>query len=205
MEHPGSNYRRKRNRKRANQFKQAPNPSPSLQTYSGPIVSKADKEEADLIVTTLNFTGDVPSTAGGVIDSSYSSDPASYALADWTSMVAVWHEYRVLGMRVEFFPNNRYSKTATVCTPMIVVVDRQSAGTLGSYQVAMDHSSAKKVSLEDPWFMEAKMSNAEESQFISTAGTQALFWIKFYSSGLSVSTSYGRSFVYLRIQFRGRK
>jgi hypothetical protein len=196
---------KRKSKKTKSQWTQHANPSPNLQTFSGPIVSKADKEEADLIVTTLNFTGVLTSTAGGVLDSSYSSDPASYALGDWTNLAATWHEYRVLGMRVEFFPNNRYSKAATVTTPMIVCVDRQSAGTLGSYQVAMDHASAKKVSLEDPWFKEVRMSNAEESQFISTVGTQALFWIKFYADGLSVSTQYGRAFVYLLLQFRGRK
>lgn len=205
MERPRKPTHRRRAPRRSNQFRQAPNPSPNLQTYKGPIVSKADKEEADMIVAPLNFTGVLTSTAGGVIDSSYSSDPASYALADWTNLAATWHEYRTLGFRVEFFPNDRYSKTTTKCTPMIVCIDRQSAGTLGSYQVAMDHSSAKKVSLEDPWSMEVKMSNAEESQFISSVGTQALLWIKFYADGLTVSTQYGRAFVYLLLQMRGRK
>jgi len=173
--------------------------------YKGPIVSAADKEEAETIVTILNFTGSIASDAGGTIDTLYSSDPSSYALGDWTNMAATWHEYRVLGFRMEYFPNNRYSKASTVCTPMIVCVDRQSAGTLGSYQVAMDHSSAKKVSLEDPWFKEARMQQLEEAAFISTLAPVALMWIKFFATGLSVSTTYGRSFVYLRLQFRGRK
>jgi hypothetical protein len=163
------------------------------------------KEEEDLMTTDLQFTGVLTSTAGGVIDSNYNSDPASYSLSDWTSLAALYHEYRTLGLRVEFYPNNRYSKTTTNCTPMIVCVDRQSGGTLGSYQVAMNHASAKKVSLEDPWREQAKMQNAEEAMFISTSGTQALFWIKFYADSLTVSTQYGRAFVYLLIQFRGRK
>jgi len=205
MERSSKNRSHGKSKRSSSQFAQAPNPSPNSQTYKGPIITKADKEEADLIVTTLNFTGVIISTVGGVIDSSYSSDPASYALGDWTNLASNWHEYRVLGMEVKFFPNNRYSKAAVVCTPMIACVDRQSGGTLGSYQVAMDHSSATVVSLEDPWTMVAKMSNAEESQFISTLGTQALYWIKFYADNLSVSANYGRFFVYLRIQLRGRK
>jgi hypothetical protein len=174
-------------------------------SYKGPIVSQAQKKETDTSETTLNFTGLVTSSAGGVIDSFYSDDPLSYGVADWTSLTALWHEYRVLGHRVEFSPYNRYSKTTVTCTPAIVCVDRQSSGTLGTYQVAMSHSSAKKVSWEDPWVMEAKMQNAEEAVFTSTSATVARKWIKFYSDGLSVSTVYGRFFVYVLIQFRGRK
>ncbi len=181
------------------------NVAPTALTYHGPIVSKKAKAENETIVTNLNFTGLLTSTAGGAIDSFYSNDPASYAIADWTNLAAVWHEYRVLGFRVEFFPYNRYSKTTVVCTPMIVVVDRADASLLGSYQTGMDHSSAKKVSLEDPWIMEAKMASTEEAAFISTGSTSAQTWIKFYSSGLSVSTVYGRTFVYLLLQLRGRR
>jgi len=195
----------KKNGKKGKHWENIPNPSPLANIYNGPIVSKASKEEADLVTTTLNFTGGIASTAGGQIDSFYSSDPSSYALADWTNLVALYHEYRTLGMRVEFFPNNRYSKAATTCTPAIAVVDRGTSGTLGSYQNAMSHASAKKVSWEDPWMMEARMENVEESQFLPTSGPTALFWIKFYSDGLSVTTTYGRFFVYLLLQMRGRK
>lgn len=195
---------RSKNKKRSF-LKQLPNPSPNIQTYHGPIVSKAEKEEVDSITLPLNFTGVITSSAGGVIDASYSTDPSSYALADWTNIAGTWHEYRVLGMRMEFFPNNRYSKTSTVCTPMIVVIDRASAGLLGSYQAAMDHSSAKKVSLEDPWVKEYRMSNVAESAFIPVGSPVAHAWIKFYADSLSVSTQYGRAFVYLLLQVRGRK
>jgi len=178
---------------------------PTALSYNGPIVPKAARKENDVASLNLNFTGLLTSSAGGVIDSSYSNDPSSYALADWTSMTNVWHEYRVLGLRMEFFPHNRYSKTSTVCTPMIVVIDRSASGLLGSYQSAMNHSSARKVSLEDPWHEEAKMSSVDESSFLPCSGPVPNTWIKFYSDGLSVSTAYGRTFVYLLIQFRGRK
>jgi hypothetical protein len=174
-------------------------------TYKGPIISSASKEEADTVTTLITFTGLITSTAGGVIDTNFSDDPASYAVADWTNLAATWHEVRSLGLRVEFFPHNRYSKTTVVCTPLITVIDRQSAGTLGSYATAMAHSSARKCSLEDPWVEEVRMQNAEEAQFTSSSGTQSLKWVKFYADGLSVSTVYGRAFVYNLLQLRGRK
>ncbi len=188
-----------------NRSKRTPNPSPNSLSYNGPIVTKDQKGETDCITLPLNFTGVLTSTAGGVIDSSYSNDPNSYSLTDWTNLIGLYHEYRVLGVRMEYFPNNRYSKSTTTVTPMIICIDRESAGTLGSYQAAMSHSSAKKVSLEDPFSIEFKMQGAEESQFNSTGSTSANTWIKFYADGLSVSTQYGRAFVYLLVQMRGRK
>jgi len=186
--------------------KHSSNPGPSVQQYNGPIISKSMKEEEELYVVPLRFTGVVSSSAGAVIDSFYSSDPNSYALGEWASLNALYGEYRVLGMVVKFFPNNRYSKTTVNCTPLMVYTDRElPTAATGSYQTAMSHESCRILSLEDPWSHEVKMSNAEESQFISTTGTQALYSVKFYADSLSVSTTYGRMFVDLRIQFRARR
>jgi len=182
-----------------------PRPGPNALSYKGPLKIKAEKNETMTMTTTLNFTGVIASTAGGIIDSSYSSDPSSYALSDWTNLVGLYHEFRTLGVRVEFWPHNRYSKSTTVTTPGICVVDHESAGTLGSYQTAMSHESAKKISWEDGWMMEGRMSGAEEAAWLSTAAPVPLFWIKFYADGLSVSTTYGRFFVYVAVEMRGRK
>jgi hypothetical protein len=183
-----------------------PHPLPGVAVYKGPLKIKSQRDEVMTEVTTMNFTGLITSTAGGVIDSNYTSDPNSYGLTDWTNLVALYHEYRTLGIRVEFYPYNRYSKTTVVCTPAIAVTDHATpTSTLGGYQTAMSHESAKKVSWEDPWVMEARMSGIEESGFISTAGTTALFSVKYYSDGLSVSTVYGRFFVYVVLEMRGRK
>jgi len=192
--------------KKHKKSKQQPNPSPDAQSYHGPIVFKAMHDENETYVVPLKFTGLISSTAGGVIDSYYSNDPSSYALAEWTSLASLYGEYRVLGIEVKFAPWNRYSKTTTVCTPLMVLVDRESpTASLGSYATAVAHESATIRTLEDPWTETYKMSNAEESQFRSTSSTLALCSIKFYADGLSVSTTYGRSFVFLLIQFRARR
>lgn len=183
-----------------------PNPSPNSQQFNGPIISRNMRKQEEVVSIPMIFTGLLTSTAGGIIDVYYGSDPNSYALADWTALVALYGEYRTLGVEVKFFPYNRYSKSTVVCTPVVVLVDReQPSAALGSYQVAASHESARITSLEDPWTESGKMQNAEESQFISTAGTQNLYSIKMYADGLSVSTVYGRAFVYLLLQFRGRK
>jgi len=180
-----------------------PTPGPNSLSYNGPIRITPEKSDTHTQTISMNFTGTVASNGSGVIDSSYSSDPSTYSLTDWTNLAALYHQYRTLGILVKFHPYNRYTHT-NVCTPVIALVDRGSAGTMGSYQVAMSHESAKIVSWEDPWSISARMNGPEESQFLSVSGPQALFWIKFYSDGLSVSTTYGRFFVYVLLEMRGR-
>lgn len=195
---------KKQNKKKDTKHEMEPNES--AQVYKGPIILKNMKEEAELYTVPLRFTGTVASTAGGLIDAYYSSDPNSYALAEWTALSGLYGEYRVLGMQMDFAPYNRYSKSTTICTPLLVYSDRESpTSSTGSYQTAMSHESCRILTLEDPWKHKIKMMNADESQFISTTGTLVKFAIKFYADGLSVSTTYGRSFVVLLIQFRARR
>lgn len=184
-----------------------PNPSASEQVYKGPIVSKAMKKEEELYVVPLIFVGTLTSDGVvGKIAAYYSDNPGGYGLAEWTSLAGLYGEYRTLGLEVKYYPINRYSKTTTNCTPLVVYVDRSTPTTVDtSYQQAASNESARIVSLEDPWVEVAKMQNAEESQFIATAGPGTLKSVKFYADGLSVSTAYGKVFVYLLVQFRGRK
>jgi len=196
----------KSNKHKSKSHQNKTEPGESVQVYKGPIVPRNMKEEAELYTVPLRFTGVINSTAGGIIDSFYSSDPSSYALAEWTSMVALYGEYRVLGMEVEFAPYNRYSKTTVNCTPLLVLTDREApVAATGSYQAAMSHESCVIRTLEDPWKHSVRMMNAEESQFLECTGPTPLFSVKFYADGLSVSTAYGRSFVVLLIQFRARR
>lgn len=180
--------------------------SADSQEYKGPIILKAMKQEEELYTVPLIFTGLLTSSAGGVLDAYYSSDPTSYALTEWTALAGLYGEYRTLGLEVRFYPHNRYSKTTTTCTPLVVLVDRESPSALsGSYQTAAAHESSEIKSLEDPWKRSAKMQNTEESAFKSTASASVLFSVKFYADGLTVSTVYGRVFVNLLLQFRARR
>lgn len=170
--------------------------------YEGPIITKKDKEQIDTYVVLLKLVSNLSSSGGSQITQTFSSNPAS--AGDWSSLAAVWEEYRILGMRVKFRPDNRYSKTTTICRPGYAVVDRGSSAALGSIQAAANHESAKEVDLEDPWSIEAKMNNADEASFISTASPQAFIWIKLWFEGLTASTEYGIIETAWRVQFRGR-
>lgn len=171
--------------------------------YDGPVITGREKEQVDTYIVLLKYVvNPLSSTAGGQINYVYSSSPS--AAGDWSNLAAVWEEYRVLAMRLRFRPSNRYSKATTNCRPGYVVVDRGSSAGLGSMQAAANHESAKEVDLEDPFSIDAKMSNADEAVFIATSSPTPYIWFKMWFEGLTVSTEYGVLELDWRVQFRGR-
>ncbi len=174
----------------------------SVVTYRGPILAPRDREETDLHTVVLGYTATLASDATGTIASFFVNNIGSSV--DWSSFAAIYDEYRVLGIRLEYFPNNRYTKVTTTCVPALCAVDRDDIGTPASYNELMGYASSKVCSLEDPWSMEAHMSGIEDSGFVTTATTTPLYGIKMFATGLTVSTTYGRYFFYWRVQFRGR-
>ncbi len=192
-----------RSRKSKRQTSQQSNPGAEKLIYTGPIKNSRDKAEDDTVTAILSWTGVLDSDGAGAMTDVLTNDVS--ASADFASYSNIYDEYRPLGERLEYFPYNRYSKTTTTCTPLIVVKDRNDTLALSSYSSAISYSSAAKRSLEDPWSEEFKMKGATEGTFISTASTHSTRAFKFYADGLSTSTNYGRYFLYVRVQFRGRK
>ncbi len=171
--------------------------------FRGPVISSKDRSQEDDVEVLLSFTGTITSNGAGAIVDVIGNDPS--ASGDFASYQNIYDEYRVLGERLEYFPNDRYSKTTTKCTPLIVVKDRNDNAALSSYSSAIQYSSAEKRSLEDPWIEVMKMKGIEDASFESTASGAANRWFKMYGDGLTVSNTYGRYFFYMRVQFRGRK
>jgi hypothetical protein len=178
-------------------------PSDDQLIYSGPIAFPGEAEGTAHSTQLMVFTGVVASSVGGAIDTNYSDDPNSYALAEWTALVGLFKEYRTLGFEVELVPYNKYN-SSNVKTSLVTVADRDSSVGLGSYQTACSHASSKLHVMDDHIRVVMKSSGAEEMQFRSTSGTTGFKWIKFYSDGLSISQNYYRAIVRLLIQFRNR-
>jgi hypothetical protein len=191
----------KRNKRNSRRGSNSTTPFSTV-VYRGPILNSADSSESDTVELVLSYTNTLSSTAGGVISSYFVSNITSSP--DWANVSVAWAEYRILGVRLEFQPNNRYSKTSTVCTPIILAIDRQAATVPTSYAQVMQYASAVKRSLEDPWVMECRMEGIEDSGFTSCSTVSLPFGFPAYADGLSISTQYGRYFFYWRTQFRGR-
>jgi len=177
-------------------------PSDGRVAYTGPIHAPGSKQETEMFTVNFGTVGSVTSNVGGIMALVYSCLPNTSA--DWTSAIALYDEYRVLGMELKFFPNNRYSKVTTTVRAAVVTVDRDDTTVPTSYLTQTKKASAKLVSLEDPWTITAKMNGIEDAGFITTATSVTAFSFKLYSDGLTVSTEFGLAFIEYLVQFRGR-
>lgn len=190
-------------RRRGNRKQSSKKVPTTAAIYRGPIVNRLDRDQADTEEICVNWTGLLTSTGGGTINTVIAGDPNNST--DYASFTDTYDEARVLGFRIEYFPFNRYSKTTTSCTPLIVVKDRTDNTALSSYSNAMNFSSAKKRSLEDPWSEEIRMNGIEDAGFLDSTSIGWTYVFKTYGDGLTVSTNYGRYFCYVLVQFRGRR
>jgi len=176
-------------------------PSSRLVMYRGPVRSFGAANEADLHTLVLTQEFLLTSSAGGVLATVVSDNPN--AAANWSNLVNVFDEYRVLAIEFLYVPNNRYSKTVTVTTPLLIVVDHDNNAALSSYSGAAQYASCKSFALDDPFKFRAQMSEVSEASFINTTAPTSRYYIKCYSTGLTVSTSYGVVILTFRVQFRG--
>jgi hypothetical protein len=196
-----------RNRTKLNKSKNGgsgiENPPPQALSYVGPIQSAAEKNETSCISVCITNSADFTSNGLGIIDLVVQDNPAGSP--DWSSWSSIYDEYRVLGWEVSFIPNNQYSKVSTVCQPLLGVIDRADGAPLGAYTVAVQYGSVKNLSLENPWRIVTKLAGStEEAQFSRTGAPSTKTYIKFYSTGLTTSSTYGLYVVRRRVQFRAR-
>lgn len=212
--------RTKRSRKRSGSnaviksASEAMHPASTIKlSYHGPMSLPGSMMQNAPIVASLFYTSTISSDAVGLISTIYNNDPSVYA--DFSNYASLYDEYRYLGIELEFFPNNRYSKTTTTCLPGVGVVDRDDTTALASVALGFQYESNMVLSLEDPWTdrrhyrgalpsLKMKMNGAKEATWITTATPVATGCIKIRFEGLSSSTQYGRILVRGLFQFRGR-
>jgi len=193
-------FRKRRTNKRPGSNQAPRETAVSSQQYNGPVSMRVFSGGDHTTTLLLTYQTTLVSDAGGVISTVFGNNPSS--AGNWADTNTVWGEHRVLAFKVEFFPYNRYSKTTTTCIPVVVDVDRRSATALPNMAAATSRETAKLKSLEDPWKIEAKMKGSEEAQFLAVSSPNSFIWIKTYTSGLTVSTTYGLILVRYLVQFR---
>jgi len=159
------------------------------------------RNEDHLTTLVLHQQITISSNAAGAIDTVISNNPSTSP--DWVNLAGSFDKYRTLGFRVKFLPNNRYSKTTTVTTPVFVVGDRDDLAPLASYASAMNYESVKELSLEDPWTFIMNSINAQTLEYRDCLSSLANEFVKLFASGLSVSTTYGLILISWVVQFQG--
>lgn len=197
---------KKTHKKQPKKTKQVIGPSPNISVYRGPLkYLEADRNNTDTRVVTLHEVSSTvfASSAGGVMNITFNMTPST--ATDWSNWASNYREARLLGCRIEYKPNDRYSKTTTVTKPALAAVDHSTAAaTIASYSDLVAYASCKDVSLDDFWSVEWRMSGTEESSFKDISAVTAPGHIYVYSTGLSVSQNYGLCVIYWLVQFRGR-
>jgi len=188
-------------------------PSETALSYRGPIWDRRFRENRNMVVVDLLAQGSLSSSAGGIINNVFTS--SSITWPTFSTWAGLYDEFRVLGMQLEFYPSNRYSKATTICNPGYGVVDHADTTVLTSYAQAATYASARILSLEDPWSdrreyrgssvpsLVIRMDGVEEAQWLPVASTAALLAIKLYFNGLTASTVYGMFILRGLVQFRG--
>jgi hypothetical protein len=172
--------------------------------YAGPIRIHSEVQNASLHTVVLSLTGTVNSDSGGtIVPLAFASNPTG--ASNWSSFALCFDEYRVLGMELSYWPNDRYDAGVTTHQrPLATVIDHNGSAALSSYANAAAFESFEMKSTGDPWKRTAFMNGLGEAVFNNTANTPTdLFYIKLFATSLGVSLEYGRYLLLWRVQFRG--
>lgn len=174
------------------------------QAHAGDIVMirQLSMLQQDLYTTRLVSEVQVTTTAAGLYNGVFGNSPSTGV--GWTNLAAVFDEYRVLALVINFRPIVTTLTTYTF-QPFGSLIDYDTTGAITSYTLGAAYSSYKEVMGNRPFRRVALMSGSENSQYITTATPVTTFVVKTVSVGnLPVSSVIGNIFVEYYVQFRGR-
>jgi hypothetical protein len=193
--------RRKSNKKTRNGSRKSTVSSSTILKYNGSAILPKSMGQAK--VEPLNFSTYIALNAsvGGTVDLVYGTGLVTSA-NDWTSTAAIFNEYRVLAMELEFQPIVSYTSSYP---PVYWVLDRNASGTLGSYVVCANHESANLKSSRYPHKVVIKMDGPDEAVWTSTSTTFSWGWIKVFGTNFATSQNVGLINLRFLVQMRGKK
>ncbi len=154
------------------------------------------------VTARLAMEAALTTSGSGEITSVFTNSPTS--AQNWSSWSGTFDEYRVLATRVMVRPLTIIGgSTASFKAPIAHVVDRTDATALTGYGLSTRYDSFAETPGDKPFQVTMIMSSAEEAAFIPIGTSSPTAWIKFYSSGNTVSTTVGRVTTLYLVQFRG--
>jgi len=166
-------------------------------------VIERSRYQTDLHTMCVDYDALVSSDAGGVWQAVYQNNPSGYS--GWSNLAATFDEYRVIGLCLQFEPLwFAGGTTVTTIAPVAVVIDYDSSANLSGYSQAAQYSSFREFPGQTQFTVIAPMSGAENATFIGTNSATTTYNIKCYSSGNSISLTFGRATLRAVVQFRGK-
>jgi len=176
--------------------------APSVLEYKGPIRTPGSITAKELHTVAMDSTFAITSSSGGVINNVISNDPSS--ATSWSGWAGLYQNYRTLGFSIVYAPFNQYNRVSTTVAPLVTVLDRDSNFTaLVSYDNASQFTSMKFADLSHRWSRSIQMAGSQDGVFSPTGSLTETYFIKLFSSGNSLSTTYGQLFVRYLVQFQG--
>lgn len=158
----------------------------------------------------LQYSFSATATGAGVIDgiATYANSAAvrTYG-ADFADWAALYREYRVRSLRLEFHPNaiNAVAANPILFTPCYTVVDRLDASSVASAGNIVSNTSLNIVALDVKWMRATRAQSTGEANFVQTSADSASFFtIKVFATGLTNAGVYGVFLVRWVTEFRTR-
>lgn len=180
---------------------------------SAPLKSPANVSMASSFVKTnkvykfrLTYVVGAVSDVTGTLNFPVSLDASSYD--DWSSISSMFDEFRVLGGKLHFVPDNRYSKSVSLTTPAVMFFDNDnSTSSVTAYNQAFQYRSSIVGAVDDPMTLSWRRPGVTASAYwtdvaspASSVGSATIF-----SAGLSASTTYGLLFAEIMVEARSRR
>lgn len=177
------------------------NPPSTTLSYHGPTSLPQEELATSLLIT------DAPATslASGMLSDVFADTP--FTSPDWASFAQIYSEYRVLSFKVRFHPLVTGATVGTILYNVVYVVWSASSSitALTTYADASNFPVKRVFSLNQPTSLSHRMTGVEEAAFVDVTAPTVDYTFKFFSTGLTPSTNYGRYTLEYLCQFRARK
>lgn len=192
-------------------------PSLTVMRYSGPIHQISRRPRLETSVQVINFDAAVTTTAGGVYSFAIGAGSSSgtYTLManglEWSAFSGQFSDYRVLGVRVSFFPNISGAQPGFVSQvaagPWYIATDMDDATAPTTYGDLASFNTLSIMPLNTCWSKEISLigrSGEGDLQPISSAFSKFQS-IKAVTANNTASVTIGRLHFWWRVQFVHRE
>jgi len=184
-------------------------PSMAATQYTGPTLpSRSIDGRTQLELAYLKGFNQIISGAGGTIPLVYqASDPFTLPILGFSSYAALYKEYRVLAIDVEYEPvaNGAVNNVLISGLPFMVASDHKAITTPTAYTDIQNQSDSVLHSNNVSWKHVARAISPDEMLFVSTTLAPAASWgINAFASGYAAVTTYAATLVTYTIQFAQR-
>lgn len=154
---------------------------------------------------------DLASNAGGAVVLTFNCQNVSGA-QDWSNLAALFDQYRVIEMKVKYFPYQQAANSVSSrdIAPLYCVRDYNDATGLTSVAQALQYNKVRTINLFSRWTAIMRMSTKASAQsngadgWFPTSNPPTHQAMKFYGTGFDLSQTYGNYVIEAIIQFKNR-